>query len=581
MGVDSMKKLFSAPGLVLAMLVTACGDNGFRSPDFDAVLIDVVVDGPAGLVINNANCPSNPSVCPQAQYRALGHFTTPPSTQGAIATSDITGDADWTVVQVVPASGGQSPEESCRLSTQLRNDVAVINDNGLLTAVLAQGTATVYVKATFGDKAGCRPITITRGSGGPTQPELVAIQVLPETATVPAGTTQQYCARGLYSDAPTTPREITGTAVVWNSENPAVATVPAAPNNTGGCITATGVAVGNTLIRATASGLTDTGTINVTTAVVVDVLRVVPEEATVVITGTQQFVACGTFSDGSNATTGPCSTPEQGEPAGQPIPNSQIDWTSGNETIATVDDTGVATGEAVGTTQITATLKPGAGNPNSLDRSASGTLNVSNLPQCTTPIVATEQNGVTVDVEDGPLCVACSVENEDDVVDQPPPSPSVPDDTPATINATLSVLDLLNQGYIYLSVNAADGDILGGENATEEQPGLGAGFFIGRPINDLLLAEVLETTSVTTFLNGEEVDNATGESNTLVLVPLGAPLLGPGLDEQPLLIGIEGVTGEYDELRLTFSPTVASVLSQLRVYNACSEVTFPPEEEAP
>src|SRR5258708_3893221 len=114
MGVDSMNKLSAGVSLVLGMLVAGCGDNGLRSPDFDAVLIDILVDGPAQRTVGT-----------QGQYRALGHFTTPPSTQGAVATSDITSDVDWTVVTPT-TSNGTSPEEVCRLSNQV-SSAATIN----------------------------------------------------------------------------------------------------------------------------------------------------------------------------------------------------------------------------------------------------------------------------------------------------------------------------------------------------------------------------------------------------------------------------------------------------------------------
>ena len=41
-----MNKLLTGASLLLAMLLSACGDNGVRSPDFDSQLIDIIVEGP-------------------------------------------------------------------------------------------------------------------------------------------------------------------------------------------------------------------------------------------------------------------------------------------------------------------------------------------------------------------------------------------------------------------------------------------------------------------------------------------------------------------------------------------------------
>jgi hypothetical protein len=524
-----MKKLFAWVGVALAALMMVGCDDGERSPDFDAQLVDVVVTGPAQAVQDT-----------QAQFRALGRFTTPPSQQGALATSDVTNEASWSVVQ-------SEANKSCEQMVTAA-DNATVNGNGLVTAVK---TGTVIIKAALKGKVGCAPFTVTPKTT--TTPVLRRIDVTPAAATIAAGATQQYCARGHYSDQPndTDTREIVG-AVVWSSLSAAVATVPAAPNNTGGCITATGIAPGTTVIRASsvneeASTLTGDGQITVTSATVKTVLRVVPAAATVPVGSTQEFVACGTFSDSGNATDGPCASPPQGQAAGQPIADTQLNWTSGTVSVATIDDQGVATGIAAGNSVITATLKDGIGDPAPAPRSATATLSVTAVGACVSPLLAS--GGATIATDKGALCLACSVDNPEFIID---------DDalTYGRINATVSLLDLLGLGFINITVSSP----------TVIPAGQPAGFLIGRPINDLLTAEVLSQSTVSTLLSGVEQESFSDDGDFLRLELLGTRLIGIG-DE---ILATPATTKSFDALRLTFSPTLASVLSQLYVFQACA-----------
>lgn len=584
-----MNKLSAWAGLSLAMLLAACGDNGVRSPDFDAQLIDIIVDGPAQRAAGT-----------QAQFRALGHFTTPPSTQGAVATDDITTSVDWRVVNVPANSSGSSPEVACANANTI-SSAATIDGAGLLTAL---SPATVYVKAQQkgGTIAGCRPFTITPGTSctgsscPPSTVVLQSIQVTPTTANVPAGSSQQYCARGVYSDSPT-PREITDTTVTWASQNTATATVPAPPANTGSCINATAVAVGSTNIVASATNsasppqtLTASGAINVTTAVVKSVLRVEPPTATVVISFGKQFVACGTFSDGTTDPDGsPCSVhpaPGRTETGGHMIANSDLNWTSGDNTIATVDATGLAKGVKVGATHIIATLKDGVGDPAPANRSAFGVLTVSAGPICATPLLAS--NHATVAVDKGQLCLACSVDNPNFVIDAPPADPASPDETAARMNVSLSAVDLLGLGFISITVNAKDAlgnPVVIDPLATAASPGDPVGFIVGRPVADLLSAEVLAQTSIDTLRNGvvNTADHSApgAGSDPLVLELLGSAIIAPGIaPDERIFLHTTKTTVPFDAVRLTFSPSIASALATLDVFNACSDVQVAPPPPA-
>jgi hypothetical protein len=162
---------------------------------------------------------------------------------------------------------------------------------------------------------------------------LKSIAVTPASSSVVAGITQQFTATGTYSDNST--KDIT-TSVTWKSSNTAFATIGAATG------LATGVAAGTTQITATqGSVVSPNDALTVTAATVtLQSIAVTPASATVGIGNTVQFTATGTYSDNStkNITSG-------------------VTWTSSNPLFATIGaTTGLSTGVAVGTTEITATL---------------------------------------------------------------------------------------------------------------------------------------------------------------------------------------------------------------------------------
>ena len=139
--------------------------------------------------------------------------------------------------------------------------------------------------------------------------------------------TAQLAASLAMSDGST--QDVTATAT-WVSANPAIATVSAA-----GLVT--GVAVGATQVTATAQGKSDTANVIVDHGALVSI-ALAPATANVAVGATQQLTATGTYEDGSTApiTTG-------------------LTWASSAGNVATVSATGLVTGVAAGTANITAT----------------------------------------------------------------------------------------------------------------------------------------------------------------------------------------------------------------------------------
>ena len=195
----------------------------------------------------------------------------------------------------------------------------VVQTNGVASGV-ASGTS--VITATFGGKNSSTNLTVTAAT-------LASIAVTPALASVPAGLTQPFAAKGTYSDGSVVD---ISKSVAWTSASPLVATVL---SSTG---IATGVAAGSALITATSGSKSGSATLTVTAATLTSI-AVTPALATVPMGLTQLFVATGTYSDGSVVDI-----------------STSAAWTSGSPLIATVlSNTGVATGVSVGSALITAT----------------------------------------------------------------------------------------------------------------------------------------------------------------------------------------------------------------------------------
>ncbi len=209
--------------------------------------------------------------------------------------------------------------------------VATITASGGMALAKAPGAS--IISATSGGLSGSATLNVLPAA-------LVSLALTPAATTFQVGSTRQLAATATYSDGSVV--DVTANTA-FSSATPAAVSV----SNTG---LITGVGAGaSSIITASFSGKTATATAN-TTAATLSSITVSPANATVGITGTQQFVAVGTYSDGSNA-----------------VITSTAAWTSANTGIATVLNTGVATGNAAGTTMITATVG---------SQSASGNLTV-------------------------------------------------------------------------------------------------------------------------------------------------------------------------------------------------------------
>lgn len=203
--------------------------------------------------------------------------------------------------------------------------VATVNSTGL-ASTSNLGTATITATATSGSIAGSTLLTAAA-------PTLSSIAVTPNNASIALGTTQHFTAIGTYTDGST--QNLTA-QVSWASSSSNV-TISDAQGSDG---LATAVAQGSATITATLGPIDGLTSLNVTPATLVSI-AIAPSSASIAQGLKQQFVATGTFSNGST----------------QDITGT-VTWTSSSPSVATISNAppsqGLATSLSQGPTTITA-----------------------------------------------------------------------------------------------------------------------------------------------------------------------------------------------------------------------------------
>lgn len=165
---------------------------------------------------------------------------------------------------------------------------------------------------------------------------LVSINVTPSNASIAKGTNQQMTATGTYSDNSTL--NLTG-VVTWSSSLTSFVTITAAGS-------AHGEDIGTSTITASFGSVMGSTTLQVTAATLVSIAVTPPDET--IAKGTDlQYTATGTYTDGST----------------QPV-NGQVTWSTSVPATASISASGLAHGEAAGTTLVTATSGAISGSTN-------------------------------------------------------------------------------------------------------------------------------------------------------------------------------------------------------------------------
>ena len=227
------------------------------------------------------------------QYRAIGNFS-------GLFTRDITTEVSWRIKE--------------RRIAVASNETG---SQGLVTA-LSPGETNVY--AIYGDISGSAPVSVTDAI-------LAAIDITPQDALLPIGLTQQYEAVGTFSDSST--QNITPLAT-WVSSDPNVATID--PKGL-----ATTLATGSITITGSWQGIEASTSLQVTSAKL-NTIKITPADITIAQGTTVQFKAEGTYSDGQIKDI-----------------TAMANWQSSANSVAIVDNEGLAEGISSGRTDIKAT----------------------------------------------------------------------------------------------------------------------------------------------------------------------------------------------------------------------------------
>ncbi len=212
------------------------------------------------------------------------------------------------------------PGSSLNFSFVSADTPASVNGNSVFYPNTPVGTSYVYPQGPFSD-AGHEFVVKPA-------PTLQSIAVTPANTNLPAGETEQFTATGTLSDNST---EDLTSQVTWASSDTTWATI-----NSAGLATA--VAPGAVTISATLDGITGSTNLTVTSAALQSI-AVTPADPSVPKGETEPFTATGTFSDKSTENL-----------------TSQVTWTSGTTSVATITAAGVASAVGTGTSTISAAL---------------------------------------------------------------------------------------------------------------------------------------------------------------------------------------------------------------------------------
>ena len=192
--------------------------------------------------------------------------------------------------------------------------VATVNASGLVTAV-SNGTTQITVRS--GSVSASATVTVMQSAG--------SIAIEPQTATLMSiGETVQLASRVLDQNG----QPVAGAVVAWSSGDAAVAAV-----NASGLVTA--VSNGTTQITVRSGSVSASATVTVMQSA--GSIAIEPQTATLMSIGETVQLASRVLDQN-----------------GQPVAGAVVAWSSGDESVATVDENGLVTAVESGTTFITA-----------------------------------------------------------------------------------------------------------------------------------------------------------------------------------------------------------------------------------
>jgi hypothetical protein len=222
--------------------------------------------------------------------------------------------------------------------------VATMDNKGVATAV---GSGRVILTGSIQDPVSLKIFQVSTVLT--VVPQLTGITIGPASAQIAKGTARQFTATAKYNDG--TSPDITS-LVAWNSTQSGIATISSSPGTQG---LAQAASPGSTSISASLGTVSSSASsLTVSNANLLSI-SVTPAGAAVPLATSQQFVANGSFDDGTQ----------------QDI-SETANWTSSSPTIARIRSLGVVTGIGLGSTTITA-------NSGAVNGTASATVDASSV----------------------------------------------------------------------------------------------------------------------------------------------------------------------------------------------------------
>ena len=202
------------------------------------------------------------------------------------------------------------------------------------TTLATVGTHSGFVQAVTSAPGPSNPVNITASYSGVTQTQALnvtnatpqTITVSPISATVPVGVPERFAAIGAFSDGTTQDISVSST---WTSSDTTVAGVTLG--------TATGLKPGAAAITASFGGVTSPAAQLTISSATLQRIAITPGQTILAPASTVAYQAVGTYSDQTTQ-----------------FISGLVTWASSANKVATINTSGIATGQSAGTAMITA-----------------------------------------------------------------------------------------------------------------------------------------------------------------------------------------------------------------------------------
>jgi trimeric autotransporter adhesin len=277
--------------------------------------------GSTGLVTAVAAGTTNVSASYASLSGSLGLTVTAPSIVSiAVTPEDLTlgiGIGQQYVATATYSDGSSSDLSSGVTWSSSATSVTIIDNSGVAATV---GAGSTTITATVGSLSDSSILTVVPA-------HLISIAVSPSVQSIALGTKQQFTAVGTFDDGST---QLLPSAT-WSSSLTSVASV-----DVNGM--ASSISGGIATITATSGVISGTASLTVTAASLVSI-SVTPAQSTMAVGTTKQFTATGSFSDSST----------------QDISASAV-WSSSTPATATINNTGLVSSVATGSTTVKASV---------------------------------------------------------------------------------------------------------------------------------------------------------------------------------------------------------------------------------